>query len=135
MSARSWLPRASHTETFYFHFPTKEHVLLELECGEEARMATELARFLQGRPALAAALTKVVSLVAGLEQRLGPHLFKELLAFHFSPSRPLKDEWTDHPVIVLLVDEIELAEVTVESIRKSTRSTARCSSCSASTEC
>jgi TetR/AcrR family transcriptional repressor of uid operon len=121
--------------TFYFHFPTKEHVLLELECGEEARMATELARFLQGRPALAAALTKVVALVAGLEQRLGPHLFKELLAFHFSPSRPLKDEWTDHPVIVLLVDEIELAEVTVESIRKSTRSTARCSSCSASTEC
>jgi TetR/AcrR family transcriptional repressor of uid operon len=95
--------------TFYFHFPTKEHVLLELECREEARMATELAGFLRGRHDLAAVLTEVVDLVAGLEQRLGPQLFKELLAFHFSPSRPHKDEWTDHPVIVLLVREIELA--------------------------
>ena len=33
--------------TFYFHFPTKEHVLLELERREEARVATELARFLE----------------------------------------------------------------------------------------
>ena len=47
--------------------------------------------------------------MAGLEQRLGPLLFKELLALHFSPTRPSKDEWTDHPVIVLLVDEIERA--------------------------
>jgi hypothetical protein len=72
-------------------------------------MASELARFPQGRRDLAAALTEVVDLVAGLKQRLGPQLFKELLAFHFSPSRPHKDEWSDHPVIVLLVGEIELA--------------------------
>ena len=32
--------------TFFFHFPTKEHVLLELEPREEARMAAELGRFL-----------------------------------------------------------------------------------------
>ena len=32
--------------TFFFHFPSKEHVLLELECREEARMAAEFARFL-----------------------------------------------------------------------------------------
>ncbi len=48
-------------------------------------------------------------LVAGLEARLGSLLFKELLALHFSPTRPNKDEWTDHPVIVLLVREIERA--------------------------
>ena len=47
--------------------------------------------------------------MTGLEQRLGPLLFKELLALHFSPSRPDKDDWTDHPVIVLLVREIERA--------------------------
>ena len=35
--------------TFYFHFPTKEHVLLELETREEARIAAEFARFL-GQP-------------------------------------------------------------------------------------
>jgi TetR/AcrR family transcriptional regulator, repressor for uid operon len=95
--------------TFFFHFPSKEHVLLELECQEEARIANEFARFLEGTRELVAALTEVVRLVAGLEQRLGPLLFKELLALHFSPTRPSKDEWTDHPVIVLLVDEIERA--------------------------
>ena len=95
--------------TFYFHFPTKEHVLLELEWREEAHIAGAFTRFLEKEHDLAAALTEVVDLVAGLEQRLGPLLFKELLALHFSPSRPHKDEWTDHPVIVLLVREIERA--------------------------
>jgi TetR/AcrR family transcriptional regulator, repressor for uid operon len=95
--------------TFFFHFPSKEHVLLELERQEEARIAGELAWFLQTTHHLVAALTEVVHLVASLEQRLGPLLFKELLALHFSPSRPQKDDWTDHPVIVLLVSEIERA--------------------------
>jgi AcrR family transcriptional regulator len=95
--------------TFFFHFPSKEHVLLELEGREEARMAGEFTRFLEGRHDLISALTKVVHLVAGLEVRLGPVLFKELLALHFSPTRPNKDEWTDHPIIVLLVHEIERA--------------------------
>jgi TetR/AcrR family transcriptional regulator, repressor for uid operon len=95
--------------TFYFHFPSKEHVLLELESREEARIAAEFAKYLEDSHSLAAALTKVADLVAGLEQRFGPLLFKEILALHFSPTRPTKDEWSDHPVIVLLVDEIERA--------------------------
>ena len=95
--------------TFYFHFPTKEHVLLELERREEARVATELGRFLETTHDLTAALTEVVRLVTGLEQRFGPLLFNEVLALHFSPTRPHKDDWTDHPVIVLLVREIERA--------------------------
>jgi len=95
--------------TFYFHFPTKEHVLLELERREEARIATELERFLDRPHDLAGALAEAVTLVTGLERRLGTLLFKEFLALHFSPSRPEKDDWTDHPVIVLLVREIERA--------------------------
>jgi len=95
--------------TFFFHFPSKEHVLLELECREEVRIAGEFAGFLEVAHDLVSALTEVVHLVTGLEQRLGPLLFKELLALHFSPTRPHKDEWTDHPVIVLLVREIERA--------------------------
>ena len=95
--------------TFFFHFPSKEHVLLELESREEARMAADFVRFLDGRHDLVAALTEVVHLVAGLELRLGSVLFKELLALHFSPTRPNKDEWVDHPIIVLLVQEIERA--------------------------
>jgi TetR/AcrR family transcriptional repressor of uid operon len=95
--------------TFFFHFPSKEHVLLELECREEARIAAEFARFLERPHDLVAALTEVVRLVTSLEHRFGPLLFKELLALHFSPTRPHKDDWTDHPVIVLLVREIERA--------------------------
>lgn len=95
--------------TFFFHFRSKEHVLFELECREEARMAAEFAHFLEDKHDLVVALTEAVGQVTGLEQRLGPLLFKELLALHFSPSRPHKDEWTDHPVIVLLVREIERA--------------------------
>src|SRR5579875_1682025 len=95
--------------TFYFHFPTKEHVLLELEAREEARIAQELSRFLDGPHDLAAALTEVVRLVLGLEAKLGRTLFRELLALHFSSSRPRSDGWNDHPVIVLLVREIERA--------------------------
>jgi TetR/AcrR family transcriptional regulator, repressor for uid operon len=95
--------------TFFFHFPSKEHVLLELESREEARIAAEFATYLEDPHGLATALTEVVRLVAGLEQRLGSLLFKELLALHFSPTRPNRDDWSDHPVIVLLVDEIERA--------------------------
>jgi TetR/AcrR family transcriptional repressor of uid operon len=32
--------------TFYFHFPTKEHVLAELERDEEARLVAQLSKFL-----------------------------------------------------------------------------------------
>ncbi|KRE26438.1 TetR family transcriptional regulator [Mycobacterium sp. Soil538] len=95
--------------TFFFHFPSKEHVLLELESREEHRMATAFAQFLNGSHDLAGALTEVVRLVTGLEERLGALLFKDLLALHFSPTRPTKDEWTDHPIVVLLVREIERA--------------------------
>jgi AcrR family transcriptional regulator len=95
--------------TFFFHFPSKEHVLLDLESREEARIAGEFAEYLADPHELVTALAEVVRLVVGLEQRLGPLLFRELLALHFSPTRPTKDDWSDHPVIVLLVDEIERA--------------------------
>jgi TetR/AcrR family transcriptional repressor of uid operon len=96
--------------TFYFHFPTKEHVLLELEAREESRMATLLARFLTEPHDMSATLAKVTELVISVEDRLGSLLFKDVLALHFSPSRPRHDEvWTDHPVIVLLVGEIDRA--------------------------
>jgi TetR/AcrR family transcriptional regulator, repressor for uid operon len=94
--------------TFYFHFPTKEHILFELERREEIRLANEMTRFLDSPHDLASALAEVVRAVAALEERLGHLLFKDFLALHFSSSRP-QDDWTDHPVIVLLVQEIERA--------------------------
>ncbi|WAC56739.1 TetR family transcriptional regulator [Gordonia sp. SL306] len=95
--------------TFYFHFPTKEHVLLELEEREEARIARELNRFLAKPRDLRTSLTKTVRLILAMEGRLGRSLFKDVLAVHFSPTRPLTDEWRGHRVIVLVVGMIERA--------------------------
>lgn len=95
--------------TFFFHFPTKEHVLLELEHREEERIAKQLGRYVDSKHNLASALSEAVRLVMGLERRLGVVLFKDFLALHFSQTRPV-DESTQHPVIVLVAQEIEDAQ-------------------------
>jgi AcrR family transcriptional regulator len=92
--------------TFYFHFPTKEHVLLELIRREEARIADELASFLDSPHDLAAVFAEIVRLVVDLEARWGGALFRDVIGLYFSPTRPEDDEWTDHPTIVLLAAEI-----------------------------
>jgi AcrR family transcriptional regulator len=95
--------------TFFFHFPTKEHVLLELEHREEERIAKELGRFAAARNNLSSTLAEAVRLVMGLERRLGAVLFKDFLALHFSQTRPV-DESKQHPVIVLVAQQIEHAQ-------------------------
>src|SRR5256885_16088806 len=70
--------------TFFFHFPTKEHVLLELERREEERMAKQFGQYLGSNDDLASALNESVRLVLGLERRLGEVLFRDFLALHFS---------------------------------------------------
>jgi AcrR family transcriptional regulator len=93
--------------TFFFHFPTKEHVLLELERREEDRIAKQMDRFLTTRPDLPAVLNEAVRLVVGLERRLGDALFKDFLALHFSQTRPPTENEKDHPLIVAVAQEIE----------------------------
>ena len=99
--------------TFYFHFPTKEHILAELERHEEARLAAQLERFLARPHHLADALTEIVRLMAQMERRVGKVLFRELLALHFSPNRPEllpgTDQWADYPMMTLAVRAIGLA--------------------------
>lgn len=92
--------------TFYFHFPTREHVLHELIRQEEARVAAELGRFLDSARDLATVLKEIVRLVVDLENRWGSALFRDVIGLYFSPTRPENDEWTDHPTIVLLAAEI-----------------------------
>jgi AcrR family transcriptional regulator len=95
--------------TFFFHFPTKEHVLLELERREEERIAKQLDRYLDASRDLSSVLTEAVRLIVGLERRLGASLFKDFLALHFSQTRPA-DESKEHPVIVRVAEEIERAQ-------------------------
>jgi AcrR family transcriptional regulator len=95
--------------TFFFHFPTKEHVLLELERREEERIAKQLDRFMNTAQDLSSILREAVRLVLGLERRLGASLFKDFLALHFSQTRPA-DESKEHPVILRVAQEIERAQ-------------------------
>src|SRR5690242_2438477 len=74
--------------TFFFHFPTKEHVLFELEQREEERIAKQLARSISSSHDVSTTLNEAVRLVMGLERRLGAGLFKDFLALHFSQTRP-----------------------------------------------
>jgi AcrR family transcriptional regulator len=96
--------------TFFFHFPTKEHVLLELERREEERMAKQLAQFLRSDHDLASILNEAVRMVVGLERRLGDLLFKDFLALHFSQTRPPAEDERDHPLIVAVAQEIARAQ-------------------------
>jgi AcrR family transcriptional regulator len=95
--------------TFFFHFPTKEHVLLALERREEDRIAKQFAQFVKSKHDLASALSEAVRVVMGLESRLGDMLFKDFLALHFSQTRPVEDG-RDHPLIVLVAQEIAQAQ-------------------------
>ena len=95
--------------TFFFHFPTKQHVLLELEQREEERIAKQLGKYADSKRNLSSILKEAVSLVLGLERRLGAMLFKDFLALHFSQTRPA-DESKEHPVIVRVAQEIERAQ-------------------------
>jgi TetR/AcrR family transcriptional regulator, repressor for uid operon len=89
--------------TFFFHFETKEHVLAELGQREEQRIAAQLDTFLRVPRDLAVTLTKVIELTATIERRLGPILFREMLALYFSPARPELQVWPEHPVIALVI--------------------------------
>jgi AcrR family transcriptional regulator len=96
--------------TFFFHFPTKEHVLLALERREEDRIAKQFAQYVKAEHDLASAVHEAVRLVMGLERRLGDMLFKDFLAAHFSQTRPPAEDGRDHPLIVLVAHEIALAQ-------------------------
>jgi len=93
--------------TFFFHFPTKEHVLLELERREEERIAKQFRRHLTTRHELSEDLAEAARMVMDLETRLGGALFRDFLALHFSPTRPSAEGGEHHPLIVLVAERIE----------------------------
>ena len=108
--------------TFYFHYPTKEHVLAELERHEELRLAGQLEKFLARPHDLAGSLAETVRLMAQMERRVGKVLFREMLALHFSPNRPEElpgtDQWADYPMMTLVVRAIGLARNRGEAYRE-----------------
>lgn len=96
--------------TFYFHFPTKEHVLVELERNEETRVVSELRDALTEAEDLSSMLLLLVRRVLAAERRLGPLVFRDMLGLHFSSMRPVKDEVADHPLAEFLSQAITEAQ-------------------------
>lgn len=100
--------------TFFFHFPTKEHVVAELGQREEARMAEELDGFLALGPDLRTSLLEIAERSGALERRLGTLLFKDMLGLYFAPSQPELQLWNEHPLIERLGAEFERAHAAGE---------------------
>ena len=93
--------------TFYFHFPTKEHVLVEVERNEEMQIVSELG---DAESELASVLSRLVHHVVDAERRLGTVVFRDMLGLHFSSSRPVEDELAQHPLAEFLVRVISRAQ-------------------------
>jgi AcrR family transcriptional regulator len=96
--------------TFYFHFPTKEHVLVELERNEEAKIVEKLATETSGPGDLMSMLTLLVREVLAAEERLGPVVFRDMLGLHFSATRPVDDEPGQHPLAEFVIAAITEAQ-------------------------
>ena len=69
--------------TFYFHFPTKEHVVVEAERTEEAKIVARLGTEQSGPTDLLSMLQILVREVLAAERRLGPVFFRDMLGLHF----------------------------------------------------
>lgn len=96
--------------TFYFHFPTKEHVLVELERAEEVRIVAKLATKTTGPGDLLSMLKLLVREVLDAERRLGPVVFRDMLGLHFSATRPVEDELGEHPLAGFVIAAITEAQ-------------------------
>lgn len=96
--------------TFYFHFPTKEHVLVELERNEEVKIVAELTRAPADDGDLESVLTSLVRHVLEAERRWGPVVFRDMLGLHFSSTRPVSDEPSQHPLLEFIVGVITRAQ-------------------------
>jgi AcrR family transcriptional regulator len=91
--------------TFYFHFPTKEHVVVELERAEEAKIVAKLDRTSESDD-LVTVLSLLVREVLVAERRLGPVVFRDMLGLHFSATRPVEDELREHPLAEFVIAAI-----------------------------
>jgi AcrR family transcriptional regulator len=96
--------------TFYFHFPTKEHVLVELERAEEAKIVAKLAAETREPGDLLSMLTLLVRQVLAAEERLGPVVFRDMLGLHFSAARPVEDAPGEHPLAEFVIAAITQAQ-------------------------
>jgi len=69
--------------SFYFHFPTKEHVLLELRARSERDIVARLAELRAGSASLGEALHAVVGAILDAQQEIDdPRLTRDAIAMY-----------------------------------------------------
>ena len=96
--------------TFYFHFPTKEHVLVELQRNEEIRIVAEINHAQPEPDDLSLVLSQLVRHVIAAERRVGPVVFRGMLGLHFSATRPAEDQLSEHPLAEFVIAAITDAQ-------------------------
>ena len=96
--------------TFYFHFPTKEHVVVEVERAEEAKIVARLSTKRPEPTDTLSVLSRLVREVLAAERRLGPVFFRDMLGLHFSSTRPVEDQLTEHPLAEFVIAAIAGAQ-------------------------
>lgn len=90
--------------TFYFHFPTKDDVLLELAARVSARIARRIAVVGESAPSLRELLTRVNDAITDEHSRVGETgLLAEMLSLHVRRPHDLTDPTGNVPN---LVDEL-----------------------------
>lgn len=91
--------------TFYFHFPSKEHVLQELALRTQGQVAEALRTLHEGGGSLQEVLERLVEVSDSVAERLGDDtLVRDLLATYVRP--PLDDEAAEDTALVF--DELTL---------------------------
>jgi AcrR family transcriptional regulator len=89
--------------TFYFHFPTKEHVLLELQRRHQREIVERLRAIPERAHSVAAFLDAVIASIAADAAAFGDKaLSREIVALFVREPRHL--ELSTEPLVVALVD-------------------------------
>lgn len=93
--------------TFYFHFPSKEHVLLELQRREEAAAAERIAASAPRARNLSEYLHQVTEVIAGQGARgdvEDPELMREVLAMYVRQPSAALVQPSQEPLLVEVSD-------------------------------
>ena len=96
--------------TFYFHFPTKEHVLIELQRQEEAAIVAQLRQAHTEPEDLESAMLLLVRRILDAGSRMGTVVFRDMLGLQFSSARPVEHQFTGHPVAQFVVELLTNAQ-------------------------
>ncbi len=89
--------------TFYFHFPTKEHVLLEMQRRHEAQIVARFSAIPERAGSVTSFLEGVIKAIAAQAAAVGdPALAREIVAMYVREPRYV--ELNTEPLVVALVD-------------------------------